>query len=122
MIGQQDAAVVPFSLVTMQQEEIQAQLLDLKQRLACALAAENGSSADQLIICADLLLLLYKVKDTSLNNLLKQKASACIQECQAELDGYHEHQEAITSYAGVPLKVAGRSLGQAIDLMLFSFT
>ncbi len=122
MVIQQDAARVPYSLLTMQQEEIQGQLQALKRRLAVALTSEKSSSADQLLIGADLLLLIDKIKNTSCNNLLKQKAMACIQECHAELDGYHEHQEAITPYGTIPLKVAGRRLEQAIDLMLFSYT
>jgi hypothetical protein len=119
---QPEAALVPFSLVTLSQAEIQTQLQALKRRLAEALAAENSCSADQLLIGADLLLLLDKIKDTRCNNLLKQKALAYIGECQVELDGYHAHQETIAPYTKIPLKVAGRSLGQAIDLMLFSYT
>lgn len=106
----------------MEQKEIQAQLQALKQRLEAASVSLNGSSADLLLIVADLLLLMDQVKDSGMNQLLKQAALSRIQECQAELDGYHEHHEAIAAYTTVPLKIAGRSLGQAIGLMQFSFT
>ena len=119
---EQKAALVPYSLVAMPQAEIQAHLQALKRHLAVALAAENSSSADQLLIGADLLLLLDKIKNTSFNNLLKQKALAFIHIGQVELDGYHAHQQANAPTTTVALQVAGRSLGQAIDLMLFSYT
>ena len=85
MSVQQVAGLVPFSLTTMPQKEIQAQLQALKRRLTAALASKNSSSADQVLIGADMLLLLGKIKGTSYNNLLKRKALAFIHQCRAEL-------------------------------------
>ena len=87
-----------------------------------ALASENSISADQFLTGADLLLLLDKIKNTRCNTLLKQKALAFIWVSQVELDGYHAHQQVSAPYTPVPLIVAGRSLEQAINLMLFSYT
>jgi hypothetical protein len=89
----------------MDQEQIQAQLQTLKQRLEAA-ASENNSSAELLLIVAELLLLMDQVKNTTSSLSRKRRAIWRIQACQAELDGYHEHYEAIATYTTVPLREA----------------
>ena len=106
----------------MNNAEIQAHLQILKVRLEAESFTEDRSSADLLLICADLLLLIDQIKNNSYNALIKRKAFARILECQVELDSYHEYHATIAPYATVPLKEAGKRLEQAIRLLLFSFT